>query len=141
LSLDAKLANDQDNPDLSNSRHAGRSAWRKQPVGQHVFNTGSPMQRLTILMIFTLPAIVAGADKPSPRIERARDAKLDKEFDYLIYDLGKGVELKLVKVAAKGKTFTIGSPKEEKDRRNDEEQRDITLTDDYYIGRSHVTRG
>ena len=82
----------------------------------------------------------AGADAHM-LVVKARDASLDKEFEYLVYDLGKGVELRLVKISARGKTFTIGSPNGEKYRDDDENQRDITLSDDYYIGKFEVTRG
>ena len=75
----------------------------------------------------------------NPRQIRAQDPKLKKEFDYLIYDLGKGVELKLVKIAAKGKSFVIGSPKDEEGRGNNEDQHEVTFTNDYYIGVFEVT--
>ena len=90
----------------------------------------------------------------NPRIERAPDARLGKKFDYLVYDLGKGVELKLVKVSAKGQTFTIGSSAAEQDAvirkyfhgkrpstLDFEVEQRITLTDDFYIGRFEVSRG
>ncbi|MCE9533118.1 MAG: SUMF1/EgtB/PvdO family nonheme iron enzyme [Planctomycetes bacterium] len=92
-------------------------------------------------VLVSLGGVDSKAELTNPRIVRARDAKLNKEFEYLIYDLGKGVELRLVKIAAKGKTFTIGSPQEEKGREDNEEQRDITFTDDYYIGQLEITRG
>ena len=90
----------------------------------------------------------------NPRIERAADARLGKVFDYLVYDLGKGVELKLVKVSAKGQTFTIGSSAKEQvaviqkyfhgkrpSTLDFEVEQRITLTDDFYIGRFEVSRG
>ena len=90
----------------------------------------------------------------NPRIERAADAKLGKVFDYLVYDLGKSIELKLVKVRAKGQTFTIGSSAAEQDAviqkyfhgkrpstLDFEVEQRITLTDDFYIGRFEVSRG
>jgi formylglycine-generating enzyme required for sulfatase activity len=80
-----------------------------------------------------------GFRAPNPRFVRQRDAKLNQEFDYVVYNLGKGVELKLVKVPAKGKTFVIGSPKQEKGHQGGEEQRDITFTDDYYLSLYEVT--
>lgn len=75
----------------------------------------------------------------NPRRFRNQDPKLKREFDYLIYDLGKGVELKLVRIAAKGKSFVIGSPKEEVGRFNNEAQHEVTFTNDYYIGVFEVT--
>lgn len=94
------------------------------------------------------------ADDANPRVVRARDSKLNKEFEYLVYDLGKGVELKLVKVPAKDKTFTIGSSQEEQDAAvkrffdgkrpawmDFENEHAVTLTDDFYIGQFEITRG
>ena len=95
------------------------------------------------------------ADTPAsnPHIAKTIDPSLKKEFEYLVFDLGKGVELKLVKIPAKGKTFTIGTTKEEKEKvlrdyfdgKNSnvldyEEAATITLTDDYYLGQFEVTR-
>jgi formylglycine-generating enzyme required for sulfatase activity len=93
-------------------------------------------------------------DKVNPQIVKARDPKLDKEFEYLVYDLGKGVELKLVRISAKGKTFSIGSSAKEQDAvaqkyfkgkrpssLDDEADHTITMTDDFYIGRFEITRG
>jgi len=98
--------------------------------------------------------VVAATDDENPRIVKAVEAKLKKEFDYLVFDLGKGVELKLVKVPAKGKTFMMGSSRDEQDevvkkylagKRPDwmdfENEHQVTLTDDYYIGQYEVTRG
>lgn len=88
------------------------------------------------------------------RFVKANDAKLKKEFEYLVFDLGHGVELKLVKVAAKGKTFTIGSSKTEQDAvvknyfnakrpafMDLESEQEVNLSDDFYIGQFEVTRG
>ncbi len=96
----------------------------------------------------------AVAEGTTPRLVKERDVKLGKELEYLVFDLGKGVELKFVKVAAKGKTFAIGSSKQEQDAAvkkyfdgkrpawmDFENEQEVTLTDDYYIGRFEVTRG
>ena len=95
---------------------------------------------------------VAIAADANPRTVNARDPKLDKEFEYLVYDLGKGVELKLVKVSAKGKSFMIGSSPEEqaevskkyynggRPSHSDETQTKITFTDDFYIGQLEINR-
>jgi len=89
----------------------------------------------------------------NPRTATATDASLKREFEYLIFDLGKGVELKLVKIKAKGMTFTIGSTNEEQEKvtrdyfggkrqgqLDFEEAAPVTLTDDYYIGQFEVYR-
>ncbi|MFM7071132.1 MAG: formylglycine-generating enzyme family protein, partial [Planctomycetota bacterium] len=94
------------------------------------------------------------AAKSNPQVIAARDAKLDKEFEYLVFDLGQGVEFKLVKVKAKGRTFRIGSSKQEQEavaakyfdgKRPDklllEDEHSVTLTDDFYLGQFEVTRG
>jgi sulfatase modifying factor 1 len=49
--------------------------------------------------------------------------------------------LKFVRVAAKGKTFLMGSPKDEKGRFDDEVQHEVTFTKDFYLGTCTVTRG
>jgi formylglycine-generating enzyme required for sulfatase activity len=96
----------------------------------------------------------ASVDDDSPRIVNARDLKLNREFEYLVYDLGKDIELKLVKVKAKGKTFSIGTSKQEQHavaqeyfdgkrppRIDFEDAHVVTMTADYYMGRCEVTRG
>ena len=94
------------------------------------------------------------AAKSNPRVITARDARLDKEFEYLVFDLGKGVELRMVKVKAQGQTFRIGSSKPEQEAVNAkyfngkqqaklamEDEHAVTLTDDFYLGQFEVTRG
>jgi formylglycine-generating enzyme required for sulfatase activity len=49
--------------------------------------------------------------------------------------------LKLVRIPAKGKAFTMGSPKEEKGHEDDETEHEVTLSADYYLGVTTVTRG
>lgn len=106
------------------------------------------------VLALALCAMPALAGDGNPRIVQARDEKLGSEFEYLVFDLGKGVELKLVKVPAKGRTFTIGSSRQEQDalvkqyfagKRPDsldyENGLAVTLTDDFHLGQSEVTRG
>ena len=113
----------------------------------------------TVLVLAALAPITPLAAEPegakaNPRVLKVNDAKLKKEFEYLVFDLGKGVELRLVKVPAKGKKFMIGSSKGEQDevvkryhagKRPDwmefENEQQVTLTDDYFIGKFEVTRG
>ena len=96
----------------------------------------------------------AGAQGSNPYLVQALDPKLEKKFDYLVYDLGKGVELKLVRVPAKGRTFAVGASAKEQDEVTTkyfdgkrpaslefEVEEKMTLTDDFYIGRFEVTRG
>ena len=56
----------------------------------------------------------------------------------LAVDLGGGVSMKFVRVAA-GR-FTMGSPAGEKDREEDEAAHEVTLTKDFYLGMYEVTQ-
>lgn len=98
--------------------------------------------------------VVTTIDDATPIILKARDPKINKEFEYLVFHLGNGIELKLVRVLAKGKTFAIGSSMDEQEvvakkyfdgRRPDwidfENSATVALTDDYFIGQFEVTRG
>lgn len=49
--------------------------------------------------------------------------------------------LKLVRIPARGKTFTVGSPAGEKGVIANETQHDVTLTADFFLGVTPVTRG
>ncbi len=49
--------------------------------------------------------------------------------------------LKLVLVKAKGKAFTMGSPRDEVGRTRDGIEHQVTLSTDYYLGVTTVTRG
>jgi len=112
-----------------------------------------PLRALLIVCLFAICLGAVNAAEPNPRIVTAREPKLNKEFEYLVFDLGEGVELRLVRVAAKGATFTIGSTKDEQDKvvqryfdgkrpasLDFEEAASVTLTDDYYIGQFEVYR-
>jgi formylglycine-generating enzyme required for sulfatase activity len=112
-----------------------------------------PFRAPLIIFLLAIGLVATAEAEPNPRVVVAHDPKLGKEFEYLVFDLGAGVELRLVKVAAKGKTFTIGSTKEEEDHvvkryfdgkrpasLDSEEATSVTLTDDYYIGQFEVNR-
>src|ERR1043166_5811639 len=57
----------------------------------------------------------------------------------LVLDLGDGVKMEFVRVPAG--TFQMGSPPDEKGRRDDEVQHTVELTHDFYLGKYEVTRG
>lgn len=59
--------------------------------------------------------------------------------DALKVDLGKGVKLELVLIP-KGK-FQMGSPQAEANRSTDEEQHEVEITRDFYLGKYTVTVG
>jgi formylglycine-generating enzyme required for sulfatase activity len=66
---------------------------------------------------------------------RVKEVLVGKE---MVVDLGGGVKLELVRIP-KGK-FLMGSPKDEKDRRDDEEQHEVEITHDFYLGKYPVTQ-
>ncbi|MCE9532748.1 MAG: formylglycine-generating enzyme family protein [Planctomycetes bacterium] len=57
-----------------------------------------------------------------------------------IYDLGNGVKLEMIRIPAKGKTFMMGSPKNESGRGDDEEQHEVTFKHSWDIGKYEVTQ-
>jgi formylglycine-generating enzyme len=68
--------------------------------------------------------------------------------DTVELDLGGGVKLKMVRIPAKGKTFWMGSPKDETGRNpwvveknfDAEAQHEVELSRDYYLGVTEVTQ-
>jgi len=108
------------------------------------------MQTFRATLVGWLATIcIAAAAEPNPRLLAARDAKAEREFEYLVFDLGDDVELRLVKVPAAGATFMIGSDAAEQERvvaryfagkrpsaLDFEEPASVTLSDDFFIGRA-----
>ena len=60
------------------------------------------------------------------------------EFSRYTLDLSGGMKLEMVKVEAG--TFQMGSPEDESGRDFDETRHQVTLTQDFYIGRTEVTQ-
>src|SRR5215204_1650741 len=91
----------------------------------------TPMSRSTWFRLLGLSALLITAGFVLPAWTQGAKGPLDRE--------GKnGVGMKFVLVK-KGK-FLMGSPKGEKERRDDEEQHEVELTKDYYLGVSAVTQ-
>jgi formylglycine-generating enzyme required for sulfatase activity len=97
--------------------------------------------------------VVLVAAAPNPRSVKALETKLKKELELLVFDLGKGVDLKLAKISARGQTFRIGSSEQEQEnvtkkyfygKRPEpldfETAHTVTLTNDYFIGQFEITR-
>ena len=85
--------------------------------------------------------------KAEKLVEKARDGykrleafaeQIRKGDQTVTLDLGNGVMLELVSIPAG--TFTMGSPENEKDRRDGETQHDVAITHPFYMGKFHVTQ-
>ena len=80
-------------------------------------------RRMLFALPFVLTAVVAALAQPG---------------EVTTY-VSKTTGIKFVRIP-KG-TFTMGSPKSEKDRRDDEVEHEVTLSKDFYMGVYEVTRG
>jgi formylglycine-generating enzyme required for sulfatase activity len=72
---------------------------------------------------------------PPPVRQLREPGLLGKE---MIVDLGDGLQMEFVRIP-KGK-FLMGSPKNEKDRGHEEEQHEVEITRDFYLGKYPVTQ-
>jgi formylglycine-generating enzyme required for sulfatase activity len=90
--------------------------------------------------------------EPSPQAPSEAKGMKEEAFDYyqdgqtgrgqrrvLTLDLGDGVTMELVRIPA-GR-FQMGSPPSEKDRLSNEDQHDVEITRDFYLGKYEVTCG
>ena len=83
-----------------------------------------------------LPATESKPDEPDKAATTAVDPMLGKKAGEVRDD--NGLKMKLV-WCPPGK-FTMGSPKSEADRNNDEDQVEVTLTKGFWLGKFEVTR-
>jgi formylglycine-generating enzyme required for sulfatase activity len=106
---------------------------------------------VTVLALGTVPAQPTTPTRYAPIPSAAVNEK-DEPFEYDVggvtkkatrtvrtVALGGRTTMKFVRI--KAGTFTMGSPKDEKDRVDDETQHEVALTKDYYLGLFTVTRG
>ena len=93
-------------------------------------------------------------EKPKKGVATADDlapGEKSQEFEYVIegerkkgvcrvltVDIGGGEKMEFVHIS-KG-TFLMGSPKDELERNNDENQHEVKITNDYYLGKFAVTQ-
>ena len=78
---------------------------------------------------------------PDGTFRRAVDVgPLIPDDKLLTFDLGNNVKLEMVKINAKGKKFQMGSPKEEVDHSNDEDQHEVSFNHDFFLGKFEVTQ-
>jgi formylglycine-generating enzyme required for sulfatase activity len=95
-------------------------------------------------LVLVVPMVLVGCRDRAANDQPSKETPSDKGQKVRLKDLPKGIinsiGMKLVLIPA-GK-FTMGSPKEEKDRsRFDEEQHEVELTKPYYLGVYEVTQG
>ena len=55
-----------------------------------------------------------------------------------VIELDKGIKLEMILIL--GGSFQMGSPKNEKNRFDDEKVHDVTLTNSFYIGKHQITQ-
>ncbi|MHB1422903.1 MAG: formylglycine-generating enzyme family protein [Gemmataceae bacterium] len=90
------------------------------------------------VLILALPSVrTKGTASPHVFPDAASDDK--NEHKPIALDMGRGVKMDFV-VIPKGK-YEMGAPKDEDGRYKDEEQHEVEITPDYYLGKFEVTRG
>jgi formylglycine-generating enzyme required for sulfatase activity len=98
---------------------------------------------VALLGISFFALLVIGQSKSGERKESFKyyqDGKTGRgRRRVLVVDLGDGIKMEFVRVRAG--TFLMGSPPDEKGRRDDEVQHTVELTHDFYLGKYEVTRG
>src|ERR1035437_1531177 len=103
--------------------------------------TGDPHMMKTLSLALLVAgmflAVVGYVSKDSTAQAQAAGAGAAAKPKELVLDLGDKVTLKLVQIPA-GK-FLMGSPKDEKDRQDDEVQHEVTISKPFYMGITHVT--
>lgn len=111
------------------------------------------MSHSTILILSVLLASIAAAAAraPVPADRALWPGEKWEQFDYVIegekkkgtcrvltLDIGGGGKMELVRIT-KGK-FLMGSPRDENDRGGDEDQHEVEITREFYLGRYLVTQ-
>src|SRR5208283_4059184 len=86
-------------------------------------------------LMVLVPALAFVMSVIAPTYAQQPDAK-DREITSKTFPT-----LKLVRIPAKGKQFTMGAPKGEPGQLRDETEHQVTLTADFYLAVVPVTRG
>ena len=97
--------------------------------GEEVALQDGKRRILTAKLVSQVPPVPPNKDNPPPPAK-----------DTVELDLGRGVKLKMVRIPAKGKTFWMGSPKDEQYHGDDEEQHEVEFSHDFYLGVTEVTQ-
>jgi len=91
------------------------------------------VEKPTLKVYREWPFTAAEAKRRQRETAEALGVKLEEDVD-----LGNGVKLTLVLIPAG--QFTIGSPKDEAQRDNDEDQKQVTISKPFWLGKHEVTQ-